>query len=336
MKKSSQLDPAGIVAGKRILVTGATGFIGGRLARRLTADGAHVIALEHSPGKGDPLRSEGIEVVHGDFADAGRMRHILSQDIQIVMHIAAWLRGRPYSNYKRLNLDGTQQLAQICAELHVERFVFTSSIAVYGLHGDSDVDEETPLKPYGDPYGDSKIAGEKLLFAVREKTGLPLVVVRPGMVYGPGSQGWTVRMARMARQGLIPLINGGSGTAYPVYVDNLVDLLVLCAARPEAVGEIFNGVDDGPVTLAQFLGGYMKMVPTTRAIRAPAWAAGLGAALLNPFFAGWNVAFLANQLVGRGQVLNAKAKRVLGWSQRVSLEDGLKQSEIWLRAEHII
>ena len=324
------------LAGKRVFVTGAAGFIGGNLARRLIASGAQVVALEHTPGKAGWLRELGAEIVQGDLADEALMRQVAGRDIQIVMHIAAWLRGRPFSNYQRINLDATRALAQASAEAGVERFVFTSSISVYGLHGDADVDESTPLKPYGDPYGDSKIAGEALLFDIRRTSNLPLVIVRPGMVYGPGSKSWTVRLANFAKSGRTPLINGGSGTAYPVYIDNLVDLLMLCASHPAAVGEIFNGVDDGPVTLKEFLGGYMQMAHTNRAIRVPGWAASSAAALVDPFVPGWNVRYLANQLTGRGQVLNGKARRVLGWSQRVSLAEGLARSEAWLRAEKLL
>ncbi len=324
------------LAGKRILVTGATGFIGGHLARRLHVEGAHVLALERTPGRGDDLARVGIEVAKGDITDRSQMEAVLQQDVQIVMHIAAWLRGRPLSNYQRINIEATRQLAELSATAGVDRFVFTSSIAVYGLHGDTNVDEATPLKPYGDPYGDSKIRAEEALCGVAHNTGLPYVIVRPGMVYGPGSPGWTVRLARWAKAGRLPLIDGGRGTAYPVYIDNLVDLLVACATHPAAVGEVFNGVDDGPVTFADFLGGYMAMIPTSRAIRLPGWALKSLAALANPFFPGAKLSHYANQLCGRGMVLNQRAKDRLGWSPRVSLKDGLANSEAWLRQAGIL
>ena len=335
MKRSSVPGPDA-VAGKRILVTGGTGFIGGHLARRLASHGAKVIALEHTPGKGDLLRSEGIQVIPGDIADTSQMRQIISQDVQVVMHIAAWLRGRPFANYHRFNLDATRSLAEASADAGVERFVFTSSIGVYGCHGDSNVEEDTPLAPYGDPYGDSKIAGEMLLHEVEQRRHLPLVIVRPGMVYGPGSKGWTVRMVRLAQRGQIPIIDGGRGTAYPIYIENLVDLLVQCATHPGAVGQTFNGVDDGPVTLNEFLGPYLRMANTKRVVRAPGWAVSAVASIADPFFPGWSIRFLAGQLRGRGMVLNQKAKEVLGWSPRVSLADGMKYSEDWLRSEHLL
>lgn len=319
------------LAGIRILVTGATGFIGSRLARRLHAEGAHVLALEHTPGKGDDLAKNGIEIVKGDIIDGARMETILRQDVQIVMHIAAWLHGRPISSFQRVNVEATRRLAELSAAAGVDRFVFTSSVAVYGPHGDSNVDEDTPLRPYGNPYGDTKIRAEQVLCDVGRGTKLPYAIVRPGMVYGPGSPGWTARLARWAQKGQLPLIDGGRGTAYPVYIDNLLDLLVACAAHPNAVGETFNGVDDGPVTYAEFLGGYMAMIPTERAIRLPGWLVKGLMALGDPFSPEQSLTYLANQLCGRGLVSNHKAKDRLGWSPRVSLREGLANSEAWLR-----
>ncbi|MBN1427101.1 MAG: NAD-dependent epimerase/dehydratase family protein [Anaerolineae bacterium] len=325
------------LSGKRILVTGATGFIGGHLARKLHGEGADVLALERTPGKGDALARDGIAVVKGDITDRAQMATLFgSQNVQIVMHIAAWLGGRPFSNFRLVNVDATRLLAELSARYGIERFVFTSSIAVYGPHGDADVDETTPLKPYNSPYADTKIQAESTVQEIARSTNLPFVIVRPGMVYGPGSRGWTIRLAQWARSGKLPLIDGGHGTAYPVYIDNLVDLLVACATHPAAVGEIFNGVDDGPVTYAEFLGGYMAMIPTHRAIRLPGWIPKILTTLANPFYPETSLIYLADQLSGRGWVSNRKAKDRLGWTPHVSLKEGLANSEAWLREMGIL
>ncbi len=324
------------IAGKRILVTGATGFIGGYVARRLHADGAHVLALERTPGKGDPLAQLGIEVVRGDIADGERMSALASQDIEVVMHIAAWLSGADIRNARPVNVDATRALAEASAAAGVKRFVYTSSIATYGSIGNHDVDETTPVAPFGDPYGDSKVLAERALKEVGDATGLPIVVVRPGMVYGPGSQGWTVRLARWAQRGTAPLLGGGKGTAFPVYIDNLVDLLLLCATHPDAPGQTFNAVDDGPVTFAEFLGGYMRMIPTERAIRVPCWVAWVAITLADPFVRRYKLSYVIGQMCGTGLIGNRKAKEVLGWQPLVRLDEGMARSEAWLRAEGIL
>lgn len=324
------------LAGKRILVTGATGFIGGHLARRLHAEGAHVLALARTPSKGRPLAELGIEVVQSDITNHGRMTKILGQDMQIVMHLAAWrgLRGKPLRDVEHINVTATRHLAQVAAEAGVERFIFTSSIAVYGIRGDADVDETTPIKPYRDLYGDSKIGAERALRQVAEETGLVYVILRPGQVYGPGSSLWTTRLVMEAKKGQLPFINSGRGSVHPIYVDNLVDLLLLCALHPDAVGQTFNAADDGPVTWADFFGAYMRMVPTERAIHLPLWAARLGALLANPFTR-YNLRYLVEYMCGQGEISNRKAKDLLGWSPRVSLEEGMSRCQEWLRAESL-
>jgi nucleoside-diphosphate-sugar epimerase len=318
------------IRGQRVFVTGATGFIGGALTRRLHALGAEAIALERTPGKGDALRAAGVTVVRGDITDHARMGAILAEHHpQIVMHIAAWLSGKPLSNYQRVNVEATANLAEAANAHGVERFVYTSSIMVYDGHGDKDVTEATPIHEYGDPYGDSKIRSERELHAIRPEA----VILRPGMVYGPESRGWTVRIIKWAKAGRVPLVDGGRGSAYPVYVGNLVDMLLLAATHEAAPGEVFNAVDDGPVSLGEYLGAYMAMVPTERALRLPGWLVSAGAAVLDPFLPAYNYRSLVNQMRGRGLVLNNKIARKLGWLQRVSLTEGLKRSEAWLREQ---
>ncbi|HQA68934.1 MAG TPA: SDR family NAD(P)-dependent oxidoreductase [Aggregatilineales bacterium] len=327
---------SGTLAGKRVLVTGATGFIGGHLARRLHNDGAHVLALERRPGSADGLRAAGIEVVRGDITDRQRMAEIVAQGVEVVMHIAAWLGRGDVKNAYPVNVTATRDLAEVSAAAGVERFVFTSSISVYGIRGGRDVDETTPLKLFNYPYGDTKIQAEAALRQVAAETGLKAVIVRPGMVYGPGSPTWTARLARWAKKGRMPLLSGGGASAFPIYIDNLLDLLVLAATHPAAPGETFNAVDDGPITMRDFLGAYMAMVPTTRAIRVPCWLARTAAFFAEPFFKRYRVAYIISQLCEGGQISNQKAKDVLGWEPRVSLHEGLRRSEAWLRAEGIL
>lgn len=318
------------LAGRRVFLTGATGFIGEYIARRLHNEGAHVLALERTPGKGDGLAAAGIEVVRGDMNDHDRMREVVERS-EIVIHNAARLSRGRRADFLRDNVEATRHLAQASAGGSIERFVYVSSVAVYGgIDADRDVNEEMPTGPYSDAYGDSKILAEIAVREVAEQTGLSYSIARPGMVYGPRSPGWTIRLSALARRGLLPLLDGGQGTAHPVYIDDLVDGLVLCAEHPAADGEAFSFVDDGPITWEQFFGAYMRMVPTDRALRLPGIIPALIAPLIDPFVpvgVRWAVA----QLRGKGVVLNQKARAVLGWQPQVPLAEGMRRSEEWLR-----
>jgi nucleoside-diphosphate-sugar epimerase len=318
------------LAGKRIFLTGATGFIGGYVTRRLHDGGAHVLALERTPGKGDALAAAGVEIVRGDINDYPRMRDLVGC-ADIVIHNAARLARGRRADFLRDNVEGTGHLARASAEAGVERFVYVSSVAIYGgIDAETDVTEEMPVRPFGDSYADSKILAERKLREIAGETGLSYSIARPGMVYGPRSPGWTIRLINLARRGLLPLLDGGQGTAHPVYIDNLVDGLLLCAWHPEADGQAFSFVDDGPITWEQFFGAYMRMVPTKRALRLPGIIPAWIAPLLDPFVPvglRWAVA----QLRGTRVVLNQKARTVLGWRPQVSLAGGMRRTEVWLR-----
>lgn len=320
------------LAQRRALVTGATGFIGRALTRRLHSLRADVVALERTPGAGDRLREEGIAVVRGDITDAARMGDLLASEVDVVFHLAAWLRGDVPGEAAAVNAEGTRALAALAADAGVQRFVFTSSIAVYGAPGDADVDERTPVRPFGDPYGDSKIAAERALWEVASGTRMDAVIIRPGMVYGPESPGWSVRIARWAQRGTIPLLGGGAGTVYPVYIDNLIDLLILAAVHPAAAGETFNGVDEGTVTMAQFMGAYMTMAGTTRALRLPCWAGRAAATLADPFVRSYSLRYIVAQMCGRGRIGSEHAKNLLGWQPAVGFDEAMARTEAWLRA----
>jgi 2-alkyl-3-oxoalkanoate reductase len=323
------------LTGSTVLVTGATGFIGGHAARRLHGLGARVVALARSEEKGKPLAEMGIEVAIGDLLDHERMAQLV-EGVEIVLHLAAWMRGQTKAQAAAVNVEATRWLAEASAANGVKRFVYTSSIVAYGFHDDRDVDEDTPLELFGDPYGDTKILAERALAEIGKATGLSYAIVRPGMVYGPGSGGWTVRPIRWAKRGQMPLIGGGRGTAYPIYIDDLVDLLLLCAVHPKAAFQTYNGVSDGPITLYEYLSGYMRMIPTTRALHLPCWAAHPLATLVEPLTPTLNMRYVIHEMCGTGLILNDKAKRELGWEPRISLEEGLRRSEHWLREEGML
>jgi len=313
-----------------VLVTGASGFIGGRLTERLLReDGARVV------GTGRRFANEtarqGAELVRADLRDAAT-RVSLCAGKQIVFHLAAWAgQGNDATEAHAVNVEATQALAEAAARAGVQRFVLVSTAAAYGLPDTDDVDELVPLATdQGDLYGRTKALGEQAALEVAKRTGLPLTIVRPAMVYGPGSKTWTVGMLRLLQKGVPMLFGDGSGHAFPVFIDDVLDMLRLVATHPQAPGEAFNA--SGPsVTWAQFLGYYARMsgrhlrrlpMPVARVLVQANKLLHLGLPLTVE-----RLQYVSRRL----KFPTVKAERILGWRQLVALDAGMQRSEEWLR-----
>ena len=167
--------------GQTVLVTGAAGFIGGRVAQRLRDAGHRVVALDLAGRSRTHLSGSGIEFKEADITDAAAVSHALSGvHVSWVVHCAALMGGwGAPEEYLRVNVEGTRHVASWAASTGVTRFLYISSVSVYGMPPVEGITEETPFLHIGLPYGDSKIAAETL---VREfhSAGLPCTILRPG------------------------------------------------------------------------------------------------------------------------------------------------------------
>lgn len=319
--------------GASVLVTGASGFIGGHLAERLaTREGARVVGTGRKFGSEKALRDAGVELARADLADAAAMER-LCEGKSVIVHLAAWLmrgRGGDADAYA-INVDATRKLVEAASRAGVRRFVLASSVAAYGVPPVDSVDESVPVDVNQvDLYGRTKALGEQAAREVAARTGLSLSIVRPAMVYGPGSTGWTVGMLRLVKKGVPVLFGDAKGYAYPVYIDDVLDACVLAAARPEASGEAFN-VSDESVDWETFFGYYGRMcgkrprrVPMPLA-RLIAWSN----EKLN-----LNMPLTEDRLrvyVRKLRYPTGKAARMLGWKVSVPIDEGMRRSEAWLR-----
>ena len=319
--------------GKKVLVTGATGFIGGRLAERLAREeGAIVTGTGRNLDAVPHVVEAGVTLVKADLLDEDAMRAAM-QGQEVVFHVAAWL-GRHGGEQRAyaLNVAATALAVRLAAEAGVKRFVQTSSIATYGhppkvLH----VTEDTPLDTEQEViYGRTKALGEIRAFELGKELGIEVTAVRPGLVYGPRAQSWTINMIKFVSKGIPVIFGDGEGHAYPVFIDNLVDGMLLTAVRPEAVGEAYN-MCDPVVTFNEWFGFYGEMCGK-KPRRIPFWAA--------------HVLIVLNQLLNLGIPLNrprlrmyglkaefpaTKAQEQLGFVSRVPIEEGMTITEAWLR-----
>ena len=327
------------LADKTALITGVTGFIGGRLAERLaTEEGVHVRGLARTPAKGQWLADFGVEIVPGDITDPASLQAAVT-GCELVIHAAAWVsEGGNQADVWAVNVTGTQNMVDAASVGGVERFVHLSSCSVYGSLQQHNIDETTPTRMRGNLYGDSKVAAEEVVFKAYREQGLPVVSARASQVYGPRSHQFTIRPVEVIKAGKMVLIDGGRHLCKPVYIDNLIDGLILCTKVEAAIGEAINLTDGEPIPWRDFFGAYGRMLNIESFPSVPyavAWLIGL----FNEVNAGLK-GKKASLNRGAVKVLrsdnsfsNQKARTLLGWEPKVDLNEGMKLTEAWLGAE---
>ena len=251
---------------RRVLVTGGGGFIGGRLVERLLLEeGAVVRALVHSPAGAVWLSRTRAELVPGDITQPDSLSAALAGG-EVVFHCAALLGGEA-ERMHQVNVAGTANLLAAARQAGVARFVHVSSMAVLGRRFPDGADETTPPRPGADPYARTKLAAEELVRAAHREHGLPTVILRPTIVYGPRSQWWTVDPIQRLKQGRLALPGRGDGVANVVYVDDVVNALLLAATVPDIEGETFLISGEERVRWRDFYGAYARMLGR----RVPTW-----------------------------------------------------------------
>ncbi len=323
-------------ANERVLITGATGFIGSRVVRRLLSEKEpRVRALARVPAKAEGLASLGAEVVAGDLADFASLERAV-EGCSVVIHTAAQVSSIPdRKTFEQSNVAGTENILRAAAAAGVRRFVHLSSIAVFGLAASGEVTDRSPRSHSGDPYCDTKLDAEDAVWRYLGEGRLPATILRPSAVYGPGSTHWSIIPIKRIKKGKMLLFNGGNGLLNYVYIDNLVDAIFLAAEDDRALGEAFI-VNDGATTWREFFGAHARMAGKDGIPSMPLWAAKVWVRFRNflaavrgePFRVHPNaLGFLVATAVYSQRHLEEK----LGHRSRVGLEEGLRRTEAWLR-----
>jgi nucleoside-diphosphate-sugar epimerase len=319
----------------KVFLTGASGFIGRALAERYRAAGAVV-------GGVDFVADEAAGVVTGDVTQPGPWQdHVAGSDL--VIHTAA-LVSNAYGLDEawRVNVLGTRLVLDAAARADIGRFVHISSVRAFSdLDFPDWVDEHHPVRTDGNPYVDTKVASEQVVLQAHAAGEVECTVIRPGDVYGPGSRPWTLLPLEVirSRQFILPAM--GRSVFSPVYIDDLVDGLVLAADSPAAAGQVFTLSGGIGVTCGEFFGHYYRMLgrrgpivlPTSVAVTS-ARIAGVILRLRDPRT---EVNAAAMRYLARpGTYSIEKARRMLGYEPRVSVDEGMRRTEEWLRTEGLL
>jgi dihydroflavonol-4-reductase len=220
------------------LVTGATGFTGGHLARALVARGRSVRALVRDESRASDLRECGVQLVQGDLRDAEAVRRAMN-GVDVVYHIAAVYRqaGVPADTYRAINAVAARTVVAAAAEAGVRRVVHCSTVGVHGDIEHPPANEDAPLRP-GDLYQVTKLEGERLAREAGQQLGVEVVVVRPTGIYGPGDRRLLKLFRGVARR-RFPMLGRGEIYYHLTYIDDLVEGLRLCAEHPAAAGRTY-------------------------------------------------------------------------------------------------
>ncbi len=320
-----------------LLVTGGTGFTGAALAARLLAEGHSVAVLDKQPGLADgELERAGAEITFGSVADREAVRRAVA-GAEVVMHLAAAFReaGAPDSLYREVNVAGTRTVVEEAKRAGARKIVYCSTQGVHGHVADPPGDEGSPIAP-ADYYQRTKYEGE---LEVREHAGEELehTILRPTAIYGPGDPARFLMIYRRVARGRFPMFGKGATFYHPVYIDNLVDAFVLAAAPGAGRGEAFIIGDEEYVSIEELVRRVGQALDVRVSIPhlplAPLILAGhVCEKVCKPF--GVQPPIFPRRVDWFRQVRAFKidkAKRMLGYSPRVGLDEGLRRTGDWYR-----
>lgn len=305
-----------------VAITGATGFVGADVARACLNAGWSVRALVRRRSLVEELNGHPrMTSVRGDIRSSDAIRDLLV-DADVVVHLAACLGEGSDLEFEATNVRAVGQLVQTSSGAGVKRFILVSSIEAYGLL-EGPLTEAAETQEAGNAYSRSKCRGERLFWNEIRNTSLHArfvvegVVIRPGMIYGPGSPFWTLRLFEQARSKRFDVIDCGEGNVFPVYIDDVVDGLIAACTSQNASGQVFNFVGPGDVRWRDWAKAYESIV---------------GFDCMHELRDRSSLSSRAIEVMSRKASFSSeKAESLLG-RKLIDFEEGMRRTEVWLRS----
>lgn len=322
----------------RVVVTGGTGFTGAALSLRLAGEGHQVTAVGRREGlRGAELAAAGVRMVLGSITDPETLDSAIP-GADVVFHLAAAFRqmGVPDQYYQEVNVEGTRMVAERALRHGVKKLVHCSTMGVHGSVAVPPADEDAPFQPR-DYYQQSKLEGE-LGLAPFPARGLPVTVVRPAAIYGPGDPGHLLLLFRRVASGFFPMFGGGRTLYHTVYIDNLLDGFLAAAVAGPGDARAYLIADPTYVTLDELVRAVAAALGVrVRMLHLPLAPLLLAAELCDrllrplgippPLFPRRVDWFRSNRAFRTD-----RARRELGWEPRIELAEGLRRTAEWYRA----
>jgi len=325
----------------RIAITGAAGFIGRNLARYLAQRGYGVIALVRTRDQKQSLQADVLDVWFADVTDPASLRNAFS-GVDVVVHLAALFTNPEASRqlYYLVNVEGTKNVLEAARDSGVRRVIHCSTVGVASGVGPPPYSETTPYSPQGDDkYETTKCEAERLVLQYYKTSGLPIVVIRPAQVYGPGD----VRKAkfyRMVKKGVI--VDPGRTMKHLVYVDDLCRAMELAIVREEAVGQGFIIAGEKPIALNDLVGVVAsELGVSVPKIRLPAmpitWLCSITEALCGPLRIKPPLYRRSMDFFTRSVYFDvSKAERELGFHAEMDVRTGIAKTAAWYKQQGLL
>jgi dihydroflavonol-4-reductase len=321
-----------------VLVTGGKGFLGGHIASHLAAQGHHVRIFAR-PTKGtEPPKDAEPEIVWGDIRDAKAVERAV-EGVDYVIHTVSNFRkgGSDEKEAYAVNVEGTNNVLVAAKKFGVQHVIHCSTIGVHGTVLEIPATEKTPFNPT-DLYQETKVIAEKKVWEFYRETGLPITVIRPISLFGPGDLRM-LKLFRLIQKGRFVIVGDGEVFFHPAYIDDVVRGFQLCLGNEKAIGEAFIMGGEGYLTLnelCQLIAKELGVAPPKLYVpMAPILALAtlcekvfvpLG---LEPPLHRRRVSFFQNNRAFSIE----KAKQVLGYQPQVALEEGIQKTIQWYQAQ---